>query len=84
MISTDDGLNFAFGITEFDGNIEPIDDANYGQLKAHIIQWGINPDVAGSEYIDLPLHRCVEIRGENQSEFYDAHKHSVSNVQSVM
>ena len=42
------GMHFAFGLTDFDGNQEPIDDPDYGQLVARYVHWGIATDF---EYI---------------------------------
>ena len=39
-ITTEDGLKFAFAITAYDSNREPIDDPRYGQVVAKIVSWG--------------------------------------------
>ena len=37
--STEGGLQFAFGVTAYDGNIEPIDDETYGRVVARYQTW---------------------------------------------
>lgn len=34
VFSSDDGLRFAFGITAYDNNRDPIVDLDYGEVKA--------------------------------------------------
>ena len=52
---SDDGLNFAFGITEYDGNPEPIDDPTYGKLSARYETWG---EGNWGSFADIPLRNC--------------------------
>ena len=39
--TTNEGMMLAFGLTAYDDNQEPIDDAQYGTLKAYYKSWGL-------------------------------------------
>ena len=43
-IGSEDGLNFAFAITEYDNNPESIEDPRFGQMRAKIVSWGFSED----------------------------------------
>jgi len=47
--SSDEGMQFAFGITSYDGNQEPIDDPDCGRVVARYVTWGLDEDVAGTQ-----------------------------------
>ena len=40
--NSDKGLQFAFGITAYDDNRNPIEEPEYGTLKPYYKSWGIN------------------------------------------
>ena len=40
-ISSDNGLQFAFGLTAYDGNREIIEDPRYGTVNAKYVEWGL-------------------------------------------
>ena len=52
-IATEDGLKFAFAITHYDSNPEPVDDPRYGRMVARIVRWGfkeeIGIDISGTQ-----------------------------------
>ena len=51
------GFNVAFGLTEFDGSSEFIEDPDYGTMSAKIRQWGFEgPHGTIVESVDT--HRC--------------------------
>ena len=41
-LTSDEGLQIAFGLTAFDDNRNPIEDPEYGQLKPYYKSWGIH------------------------------------------
>lgn len=43
-------LQYAFGITSYDSNPEPIEDPSYGILKAYYKSWGIKKGVQGVDF----------------------------------
>ena len=49
-------FNLAVGFTAYDGNFEPIDDPQYGQLKARMAGWTTN----GWYRIPITLEKCTE------------------------
>ena len=56
----DDDLMFAFGLTAYDSNQEPIEDAQYGILKAYYKTWG--GVVEGSQSVhfqELETKQCT-------------------------
>ena len=44
-IASDDGLKFAFAITHYDSNPEPVDDLRYGRMVARVVQWGFKEEI---------------------------------------
>ena len=42
IISSDQGLNFAYGLTAYDENQEIVEDPSYGVVKAKIGTWGLD------------------------------------------
>ena len=58
VFTTEDGLQFAFGITSFDGTTEPIDDPDYGHLSATYITWGLVDDYEVDK-VDIPIRNCT-------------------------
>ena len=56
IISSDDGIQVAFGIIEFDGG--PIDDADYGQVVAKYLSWGCDSTCETSKDL-IPTRVCT-------------------------
>ena len=80
-------LMYAFGITAFDGNPEPIDDPSYGVLKPFYKSWGIKPGQSGIDWQELPTRACTEaelgINGKSDPDslFYKPHKNTESHLE---
>ena len=55
---TSDGLMVAFGLTEYDDNLEPIDDSDYGELKAYYKTWD-TVNLPGEKFVELPSSYCT-------------------------
>lgn len=51
-------LNYAFGITSFDSDMEPIEDASYGTLKPYYKSWGIK-DAEAVDFEEIPTRQCT-------------------------
>ena len=56
---TKNGLQIAFGLTAYDGNQEPIEDPEYGELKAFYKTWGMPGDPPGVIWEELPTKQCT-------------------------
>ena len=54
-----EGLNYAFGITAYDSNREPIEDPSVGVLKAFYKSWGIK-EGGGVDFEELPTRNCTD------------------------
>ena len=52
------GMSFAFGITAYDGNQEPIDDPDYGRVVARYKTWGFDDYTSYSE--PIPTKQCTK------------------------
>ena len=48
-------LMFAFGVTAYDSNPEPIEDASYGVVKPFYKSWGLYSSVSGVKWEPLPM-----------------------------
>ena len=46
IFSTDDGLNFAYGVTTYDDDQEVTEDPDYGVVRAKKVTWGLD-DIPG-------------------------------------
>ena len=57
--SSEDGMQFAYGITAYDAEQEPIDDPDYGSLVATYLTWGLD-DVRGSQSTTIPTRYCTD------------------------
>lgn len=88
--NSDDGLMIAFGLTAYDDNLEAIDDADYGELKAYYKTWGMKDDL-GVEFIELATTYCTKAQlglnedgsqSDNQGLFYATHKGSVNDLKN--
>ena len=75
-------LQYAFGITAYDGNPEPIEDPTYGVLKAYYKTWGIDKSSKGVIFEELPSRACTtaELNMENETNsnarFFEPHSNS--------
>ena len=57
--TSDEGLSLAFGITAYDDNQEPIEEAQYGHLKAYYKSWGVHEHISGIHFEELPTRQCT-------------------------
>ena len=79
-------LQYAFGVTAYDSNPEPIEDPRYGVLKAYYKSWGIKKSVKGVDFEELPTRPCtyeeLNLEGETHtdSKFFKPHANSVSDL----
>jgi len=84
VMSSDRGMQFAFGITHYDGDKEPVDDESYGKVVARFVTWGLDPS-NGSTVVSppLPTKRCTDedlrLSGDS-SDFYPAHEGSARDL----
>ena len=84
------GMDVAFAITAYDSNRDPIEDPQYGVLKAYYKTWGLSTG-KGVQWTELADEYCTKQELglnnegkliENQSSssiFFDTHKNSVSD-----
>ena len=88
IFSSDDGLEFAFAITEYDNNAEPIEDPRYGIVHAKIVSWGFGDTQAVDNdggYLDL--HTCSQdelglaVDSNDQARFWPVHKNSLRDTE---
>ena len=81
-----DGLMYAFGITAYDSNPEPIEDPSIGVLKPYYKSWGIKETLSGVDFEALPTRNCTQaelhINGESDpnSAFFVPHKNSARDL----
>ena len=54
-----EGLMYAFGITAYDSNREPIEDPSYGVIKPYYKSWGIKTS-SGVHFEELPTRQCTD------------------------
>ena len=55
-----DGLMLAFALTDFDNNQEPIEDEQYGTVRAYYKHWGLNGQEYGPvKWESLPIRTCT-------------------------
>lgn len=79
-------LMYAFGITAYDSNREPIEDPSYGVLKPYYKSWGIKAGIGGVDWEPLPTKECNEamlhVNGQSDpdSAFYKPHKNSAADL----
>ena len=57
--TTDNGLMIAFGLTDYQNNREPIEDADYGTLRAYYKYWGMEGDDAQVYWQQLEAKTCT-------------------------
>ena len=53
-----EGLNFAFGLTAYDGDSEPIEDPSIGVLRPYYKTWGLKEDEVGVDFELLSERAC--------------------------
>ena len=58
LFSSDEGMQFAFALTAYDNNRDPIDDPSYGKVSAKIVSWGLGEGQSFNEGGYLSLHNC--------------------------
>ena len=54
------GMMFAFGLTAYDSNQEPIEDPSIGVLRPYYKSWGIKSGIGGVDFELLPTRPCTE------------------------
>ena len=80
-----DNLMYAFGITAYDSNREPIEDPSIGQLKPYYKNWGIK-ESNGVDFEELPTRNCTEaefhINGKSKSDsfFFKPHSNNAGDL----
>ena len=83
VLSSNDGLQFAFGITAYDSNQEVVEDLDYGEIKARFYGWGLDDVMGPDQGGDLDTHQCSEqelgLEGSN-SLFYPLNKKSKRDI----
>ena len=71
----------AFGFTAYDSNQEPIDDPDYGELKAYFKTWGFGPPgVFWEELNTIPCTEEMLKYKKDSSLFYPSHKDSTNDL----
>ena len=91
-LTTDEGLQIAFGITAYDDNQNPIEDPEYGLIKPYYKSWGIL-DSNDVHFEELPVDYCtreqlgifedqdkVKTEDRENSLFFDTHKNAISDI----
>ena len=85
-IGTAEGLNFAFGLTAYDGNRTITEDPRYGQTKAKIVSWGFSDTNEIDATGGIPTHICSEEElgiVEGDSKFFPIHENSLRDTKMV-
>ena len=82
-----EGLTFAFALTAYDGDKEPIEDPSIGVLKPYYRTWGLKGDTVGTSFDPLPERACNEAElhiddtvTANQSPWYQPHPNYLSDL----
>ena len=76
------GLMFAFAITVYDNNPNPIEDPSYGVVSPFYKTWGLDSDDPGVKFERMPTRNCTEAelhvngKSDSNSPFFVAHKNS--------
>ena len=55
MDKRENGLEIAFGVTNYDDNLEMLDEPEYGEIKAMIKTWSSN---SGIKWKELEIRPC--------------------------
>ena len=79
-------MHYAFGVTAYDSNREPIEDPSIGVLKPYYKSWGIKAGIGGIDFEELPTRMCnaeelnVENKTDPNSPFFIPHSTSVADL----
>ena len=79
-------LMFAFGITDYDRNPEPIEDPSVGILQPYYKSWGIKSEIGDVDFEPLPTRECTEaeLHVNNQTDpnslFFKPHPNSAADL----
>ena len=87
-------MQFAFGITAYDSNQEPIDDPTYGNVVARYASWGLGEGPGTTISDPIPMKECSDADlgitvgpdgGENNldrsaTRFYPAHASNIGDL----
>ena len=49
-----EGLRFAYGISAYDSNPDPIEDPSIGVLRPYYKSWGLKPGIRGVDFEPVP------------------------------
>ena len=77
-----DNLAFAFGLTAYDSNPDPVEDPSIGVVNAYYKSWGLDESIGGIKWELLPVRDCTEaeLHINNQtdanSQFFKPHSNS--------
>ena len=81
-----ENLMFAFGVTAYDSNPEPIEDPTIGVLRPYYKSWGIKAGIGGIDFELLPTRNCTQaelhINDESASDslFFESHPNSLADL----
>ena len=73
---------FAFGITAYDSNPDPIEDPSYGVMRAYKKRW----DTGFFEIEEVPTRECTDAelhvngKSDTDSLFFKPHKNSIADL----
>ena len=79
------GMQFAFGITAYDSNQEPINDPRYGKVVAKFLEWGLGGEQGSSLGEDIPLKPCTKAdlgldEERASTKFFKTHSNSIRDL----
>ena len=80
-------MHFAFGLSEYTDNQEPVDDPDYGRVIARHGSWALGEESYGV-HDDIPLKRCSDedlgipdaSGNRGDTKFFPIDEHSVDSV----
>lgn len=92
QFTSEEGLMIAFGITAYDDNEEPIEDPQYGHLKAYYKSWGLE-EGHGVHFRELPTETCSRAElglpeeedgssaSKTEKRFFEVHSSSANDYE---
>ena len=81
------GLQYAFGITAYDGNQESIEDPTIGTMKAYYKTWGLSELAADVLFEEIPSRNCTvadfHVLGQSdpESKFFKPHDNTLGDLE---
>ena len=83
VISADDHINFAFAVTDYTNDQEPIDNPDMGEIVSHYMTWGMVKEIGTTISEPLPTKRCspeeLGLEGDNP-KFFPTHPGSFRDL----